>query len=72
MKWESRYYKEEYAPLKVATGYYMNALGYVVTGWTESGHYAERLYLGYTLREIREKLASEKVRYARTFKRRKA
>lgn len=66
-----KYYKEEYAPLEVATGYYMNALGHVVTGWTKDGMYAERLYLGYTLREIREKLANEHVRYARTFKRRK-
>lgn len=72
MKWESRYYKEELAPLAVATGYYMNALGHVVTGWTANGNYAERLYMGYSLKEIREKLATEHVRYARTFKRRMA
>ena len=55
--------------MRKADLYYRNRYGHVVVcGWSDRGVYCERTFVGYTIREIRQKLSAEGVRGAWTFR----
>ena len=63
------YHSNVPSDLRIATHYFRTTQGIVVAGWNSRGCYVERHFIGYTLREIRYKLANEGCKGAWTFRR---